>query len=352
MPSIHDVAAKAGVSTTTVSRTFRSPELLNSVTHQRVMEAAQQLGYRPRGRGRAKVRTASSAPTGDTIGFQFFADRPEDALQSNAFYAPMLVGAQAEAADLGLNLLVHTTNRHSLTKELPKMILDGAIAGMLLVGTGADAATLSTFSRYVPRLVLLDQHDETRRFESVLSDGFDGAYQATRYLLSLGHTRIAFFLAESATSTFRDRLNGYLAALFEAGITPEQELVVGGEYSDADEIREERLQALMRLPQPPTALLSPNDDYALTVMRAFRKKGVRIPEDISLIGFDDISFAMHTDPPLTTVRVDKELMGRLGVRRLFARIQASEKPYPEPCGRYEVPVSLVIRESCRAIASK
>jgi len=346
MPSIHDVAAKAGVSTTTVSRTFRSPKLLNSVTHQRVMEAAQQLGYRPRGRGRAKVRTASSAPTGDTIGFQFFADRPEDALQSNAFYAPMLVGAQAEAADLGLNLLVHTTNRHSLTKELPKMILDGAIAGMLLVGTGADAATLSTFSRYVPRLVLLDQHDETRRFESVLSDGFDGAYQATRYLLSLGHTRIAFFLAESATSTFRDRLNGYLAALFEEGIIPRHEMVIGGEASDDWDLRRKRVEDLLRSPNRPTAVLSANDDYALTVLGVARRLGVQIPEDLSLIGFDDIPFAMHMDPPLTTIRVDKEMMGRLGVRRLHSRLAAGERPYPEPCGRYEVPVALIIRRSC------
>jgi LacI family repressor for deo operon, udp, cdd, tsx, nupC, and nupG len=347
MASIQDVAMKAGVSVTTVSRTFCAPSKINPVTHTRVVEAARQLGYQPRGSRQPKA--PPSRPTGEAIGFQFFADRVEDGLQSNMFYAPMLYGAQAEAADLGLNILVNTADRHSVIRELPRMILDGAISGLLLTGAVADAASLALFARHVPNLVLLDQYDDQRRFESVHSDGFDGAYQATNYLLRLGHRRIAFFLSEESTHTFEDRCNGYIAALFQAGITPEQGLVVRGRFDDTDDARLERIAALLSGPNPPTALICPNDDYAFSVMRILRKLQVRVPDDLSLIGFDDIPFGEQTDPPLTTVRVDKELMGRLAVRRLYAQITGRRTEHPEPCGRYAIPVTLRIRESCRAL---
>jgi len=347
VPSIQDVAERAGVSVTTVSRTFCAPEKLKPATIEHVVEVARQMGYQPR--GRRPTRPVVDTSKAITLGFQFFADRPEDPLQANTFYAPMLFGAQAEAADRGLQIQVNTANRHSVMRELPPMIQRRAVAGMILVGAGADADTLARFARYVPNLVLLDQYDEAWHYESVLSDGFDGAYQATNYLLSLGHTRIAFFLSESSVNTFRDRCHGYLAAIFAAGLRIDPSLVAIGSFDDADEVREGRLAALLQAPSPPTALIAPNDDYAFSTMRTLRRWGVRIPEDLSLVGFDDIPFGAQSDPPLTTVHVDKELMGRLAVRRLCAQIQAGESSHPEPCGRYYAPVSLIVRGSCHPL---
>lgn len=362
MPSIQDVAEKAGVSVATVSRSFRTPELLTEETKRRVVEAARQLNYTPR-----RTRAAGTAGEGgaadsaeggagreapDAIGFQFLADRPTDTLQSNTFYAPMLMGAQEAAAEAGLHLLVHTTDRHRLARALPRMVEEQAIVGMVLVGSaGADPATLARFADLVPHLILLDDPDATGRFESVTSDGFGGARAATRYLLELGHRRIAFFLAEEEVRPFRERLHGYAGALLDAGIMPDPALVIGGRFEDSDEARRDRIvQTLTGMPpgQRPTALLTANDEYAFVVLRVLRQIGLRVPDDISLIGFDDISFSTHTDPPLTTVHVDGEAMGRLAVQRLVARLHPYWKEEAAPV-QNRLPVSLVVRQSCRAI---
>jgi DNA-binding LacI/PurR family transcriptional regulator len=347
MPSIEDVAKRAGVSITTVSRTFRSPGLLSEKTQRRVLEAARELNYQPRA-----ARPGVSRETAvDAIGFQFFADRPDDTLQSNAFYAAMLLGAQEEASSLGFHLIVHTTDRHRLAQELPPMVRAEVIAGMLLVGAGVDAVTLAHFADTVPHIILVDDWDMTGQLESVTSDGFDGAFEATRYLVEQGHRRIGFFLAEENVRPFQERLNGYISGLFHAGIPLDRNLVIGGTFEDRVAEREARLASLFTQPDPPTAFLTANDEYAFLVLRTLRRLGRRVPEDISVIGFDDLPFSAHTEPSLTTVRVDRETMGRLAVQRLVMRIRN-----PDGRGRLsrtsirnQVPVSLVIRHSCRRL---
>lgn len=345
MSSIHEVAKQAGVSTATVSRTFSSPDLINEQTQKRVLEVAKRLNYQPRRQRTLAARTLS--PITDAIGFQFFAAEATDTLSSNHFYAPVLSGAQAEAASLGLHLLLHTTDRRSLRQEIPKMILERAVGGMLLVGT-ADPAILETFSHHVPNIVLVDNRDETGAYESVVSDGFGGAFTATRYLQELGHRRIAFYLGEPDVATFRDRLRGYLCAQFEAGHLPVQDWIVGSGDPKADR---KRLAALLTGPEAPTAVLAANDDvHALIVLNLCRELGLNIPGDLSLVGFDDVPITQLTTPPLTTVRVNTEYMGRLAVRRLYARMQV-DTPTSETslsvC--HQIPVTLVERNSCRSL---
>lgn len=346
MPSINDVAKKAGVSTATVSRTFSAPGLINEQTQKRVLEAARQLNYQPRRLRLARSSVNSAATQRDAIGFQFFAAAPSDSLLSNSFYAPVLAGAQAEASALGMHLLLHTTDRHQFSQELPKMIHEQAVGGMLLVGT-TDPAILAAFAAHVPKIILVDNRDETGMYESVISDGFGGACAATRYLLEIGHRRIGFLLGEPGVPTFQDRLRGYLCALWEAGLTPEPSSIVQG---DSEERLQESLGLLLKSLSPPTALVAANDYYALLAMRTCREQDIKIPGDISLVGFDDTSFSPHADPPLTTVRVDKEFMGRLAVRRLHARLHAeSSLALAEPRLCNQIPVSLILRQSCRAV---
>ena len=353
MASIRDVAREAGVSPATVSRTFTSPGLINEQTQKRVLAVANQLNYFPPRLRTPRAKSTTAIPRmsqpHNAIGFQFFAAEQNDTLGSNTFYAPVLAGAQAEAATLGLHLLVHTTDRHSLSREMPKMISEQAIGGMLLVGT-ADPAILCSFAERVPHIILVDNRDETCVHESVQSDGFGGMYAAASHLLKLGHRRIGFFLAESGVATFQDRLRGYVCALFEAGISPEAERIIAS--GPGDDAREARLTAVLSASpgNRPTALLTANDHYAFLAMRVCRRLGLSVPGDISIIGFDDIYLSQHTDPPLTTVRVDKEQLGRIAVKRLHARIHTEEgTPRVEAPVRHEVPVSLIQRQSCRAL---
>jgi LacI family transcriptional regulator len=344
MASIYDVAKEAGVSVATVSRTFSAPGLITAQTQKRVLDVARRLNYQPRRSRARQAAEAGAATTANAIGFQFFAAQG-DTLQSNTFYAPILAGAQAEAASLGLHVLVHSTDRHSLYQELPKMVLERAVGGMLLVGT-ADPAILATFAAHVPEIVVVDHHDPRHSYECVVSDGFGGAYAAAQYLIDLGHRRVGFYLPERHVSSFDDRLRGYLCALFDAGLPGDRRLVM----TSFDKGEPGSFQHQMASPNRPTAIMTVNDQNAFNIMYQCRELGLRIPDDVSLIGFDDISFSTHTDPPLTTVRVDKELMGRLAVHRLYARLQSGASDIASHPICSQVPVSLVIRSSCKAPA--
>jgi len=350
MPSIRDVAREAGVSTATVSRAFSTPSLINAQTMERIRQAALSLDYQP-----ARLRTAKSAPKPATVssdalnavGFQFFGSGPCDALASNPFYAPILQGAQEQASALGMYLLLHSTHREAFSQEVPRMVRDRVLSGLLLIGS-IDATIISAFAEYVPHVLVVDSRDDSGRFDSVLSDGMGGAYTAMQYLFRLGHReRIAFVAPVSPGPTMQDRLRGYLCALFENGAVPDPRLVLHA--VDADEERMAQIAALLQAPYRPTAILCANDYYAHIVLRVCRDLGLKIPGDLSLIGFDDIEYSSHCDPPLTTIRVDKEEMGRVAMRHLYSLIHPRDGDGPHTPERHELPVTLIVRESCRPL---
>lgn len=347
MNSIREVAKQAGVSTATVSRAFNTPELISPPTHKRVLEVADRLNYRPlrarARRGEAVSRTAVAPLAEAFIGFQFFGANSYDLPQANPFYAPLLAAAQQEAASRGLHLLVSTTDRHQLALELPKMIRDQTIAGMLLVGT-ADPEILNAFLTRVSQIVLVDLRDPTHHHDCIVSDGLGGALAAIQYLFRLGHRRIAFVRDDPAAASFQDRLRGFVCAHFEAGIPLDPTLLL--DLAHEDEIPA-AVTALLTQPDRPTAIFAANDRQALAVMQVCRTLGLSVPDDLSLIGFDDIKFSAHTWPPLTTVQIPKEQMGRLAVARLQERLRVVASPAETlPPMIIEVPVSLVVRQSC------
>ncbi|MBC7806216.1 MAG: LacI family DNA-binding transcriptional regulator, partial [Akkermansiaceae bacterium] len=280
MSSIREVAKHAGVSPATVSRAFGTPSLINEHTKMRVFASARTLEYHPprlsgsSTKSGTQVRNRSELLLPDTIGFQFFTltENSFDTLSANTFYAPVLSGAQAEASELGINLLVHTTSRHRLFNESPRMVREKSIGGMLLVGV-ADREVLSAFSDHMQEVVLVDNHHGNCRFESVISDSFGGAYAATRYLVGLGHRKIGFFLGGLPMGTFEYRKNGFLSAMFAAGVTPNRAWVIG--ESENVELLTAELRALLRSDDRPTAIVAANDHNALMVLRLCSEIGLQ-----------------------------------------------------------------------------
>ena len=353
MPTIHEVAKEAGVSASTVSRSFTDSTLLTDATRERVLEVARRLDYRP---PHARLTTRSArgtttrpAPERRTIAFQFFAPSETATVHTDAFYAPMLAGAQAEALSQGMPLMIHTTTRSGLSHDLSKQSREQAVAGMLLVGT-ADPEILTDFLEHVPQIVLVDNRDPSQRHDCVLSDGIGGAASATGYLFSLGHRRVAFVMSDPQTATFQDRLTGYMAAHFRAGMTAERRQIIEA-ATDAAFVSEVTTLLTGEAQNRPTALVAANDPHAYRLIQICHHLGIRVPEDISIIGFDDDQFSALATPALTTMRVDTEYLGRLAVRRLLTRLQEkspeSGVPTPkEPSINIEVPVSLIVRGSC------
>lgn len=345
MASIQEIARRAGVSTATVSRAFSSPELINAKTQERVLAVARELNYRPR-RSRTPRAPGPHAPIHTAIGFEFFAATPNDTLQSNPFYGPVLAGAATEAASLGLHLLLHQTERHSAARSLPRMVRERAVGGILLVGT-ADPDLLAAYAERVPHLLLLDHRDLSGRYDSVVSDGFGGAYAAARRLIELGHRRIGYFLGEPGVGTFEERLHGYYCALLDAGLTPDQKLVAHGNHTAESE---QRLAEILRSSHRPSAVMASNDHYAFIALSTCRQAGLGVPEDVSLTGFDDVPYCAQSDPPMTTVRVDKHYMGQIAVRRLHAAFCSGRPAVPARPGVVTVaPAILVERSSCRKL---
>ena len=360
MTTIKEVAELAGVSTATVSRSFVATSALSGQTRDRVLEIANRLNYRPRtaapGSRIRKSATSAKRSVSPTIGFEYFAYAPSDTLASNGFYSEVLDGAQAEAASLGMHMLLSTTHRHKMSTELPPMVREQAVAGMLLVGT-ADSEILETFTQYVPHLVLLDNRDVLGRYDSVFSDGFGGAYEATRHLLELGHRQIGFLTSRAPEITFKDRLNGFVCAHFHAGVPlrPDCVLAVGNledtenEALSSRELREHSTReiiAALQQPNRPTGFVAANDDHAALMLRACQALSIPVPEAMSVIGFDDADNSAELHPPLSTVRLDTREMGRVAVRRLHTRLVAAEQGRkPHPPMFEQLPVSLVLRQS-------
>ncbi|BDI31618.1 LacI family transcriptional regulator [Capsulimonas corticalis] len=342
MSSINEVARQAGVSPATVSRTFRTPELLSHQTRRRVLHAAAELNYQPRQRVVKADAEPMGAETAESLGFLFFAS-DQDGTHVNDFYSPVMMGAQAEAGRLGRHLILRTTSRFEAPPEMPKMFREQSVAGMLLVGA-ALPDILAAYDSHLPPSVLVDNRDTSGRHDCILSDGFGGMLAATQHLLDLGHRRIAFIQDEPTAPSFRDRQRGYLCALWEAGLIPNPEWIVSTERRAN---LEPYLAPLMAEANPPTAIVAANDMNAFAVLAACRTLGLSVPKDLSVVGFDDTTFSIHSYPALTTVRVNKGQMGRLAVRQLIARIEeAREGATPLPSANFVVPVSLVERESC------
>lgn len=348
MPSIYEVAKEAGVSASTVSRTFNTPHLINSKTRQRVLNVAERLNYKPiRMRPVTAPGNGSSLSNNTAIGFHFFATWSEDILQSNAFYAEVLTGAMSEASNLGLQLMIGSTNHNDPLNQLPRMILDQSIDGLLLVGT-VDLGVVDQFAEQIPNIVLVDVHDKSGDYDCVVTDNFTGGVEATRYLFNLGHKRIAFVLGHRGTQSFVERLNGYICAHYWNHAPIDETLVLERDRHADDVIP--AIRACLTSKNRPTAVFTANDDYSFRVMQVCYDLGLSIPGDISLIGFDDVQYCTQACPPLTTIRVQKELLGRIAVRQLYQKLIGDSRMHTLSLHPTTiVPVSLVERQSCRAV---
>ncbi len=342
MSSISEVARQAGVSTATVSRTFSTPDMLSLQTRRRVMEVADRLNYRPRAHGvGSERRLVRAAKSHDCLGFLFFAAFGDEG-RINEFYTPVISGAQAEAARLGMHLLIGTTPRFEAPQTMPKMFRDDAVAGMMLIGAALPEVLHRFTLSSVPTVLVDNQADGA---DCIVSDGFGGGLAATKRLFELGHRRIAFVQNEPTAPSIQDRLRGFLCAHIEAGLPTDTALSTMICAEDAAE-QEAMLIARLSASDRPTAVVAASDWNALTVLKACRAIGLAVPQDLSIVGFDDMPFSAHAASPLTTLRVDTEYMGRLAVRQLVRRIQESDTgAAPEPPVRLVVPVSLVLRES-------
>jgi LacI family transcriptional regulator, repressor for deo operon, udp, cdd, tsx, nupC, and nupG len=322
--NIKQVASAANTSVATVSRTLQMPHVVAPLTRERVMEAIERLGYTPN----AQARVLRTARTHTIVALV-----PDIA---NPFFAEVIRGIEQVAHRNGYSVLLGDT-QHSRARE--------QAYAQLLSSKQADG--LITLLPHIPRVSLPDplpivnacEYVTTRGVTTVQVDNTAAAEEATRYLINLGHRDIAFIAGPMDSPICIDRDRGYEQGLTQAGITRNPALTVVGDFSVESGIR--CLESLFDGRGKFTAVFCSNDEMAMGALRAIRTRGLSVPKDISVIGFDDIRFARYTEPPLTTVAQPKEELGQEAMTLLLDILRGVSPP-----GRKRVlPTQLVVRGS-------
>lgn len=298
---LRDVAAAAGVDTSVVSRVLSGDRRLSirPETRQRVLEAAARLQYRPNTAARA-LRTARTMAIGMVV--------PDLA---NVNYATIAQGAEERASTAGYALLVASG---SATERLAD--LHGRIDGLLVGVATSETPRLGDFGGRLPALLV--NRREPCGIPSVIVDDQAGAAIATEHLLTLGHRRLGHIAGPQNADTARRRLAGFRAALEAAGIELDPRAIAETSFDEAG--GHVAAARLLRLDPRPTALFVANVRAAIGAMAAATRLGLRIPADISLVAFHDVPFASYLSPPLTTVRMPLQEMGRQAVDNLLALV--------------------------------
>lgn len=312
--TISDIAQQSGVSVSTVSLVLNNKPGISDETRSRVLEAADKLGYLSKPNG----EKAKSGPL-TTIGMVVKID-PDINHQANPFYSRVIVGIEDACRRKGINLLFATlpVDEDNRPVEVPQLLYNEIVDGLLMVGTCVDETFTSiTGMRQIP-IVLVDGYSDTESYDAVVSDNFRAAYQAVEYLIHKGHRHIG--LAGSDDNCFpslRDRRNGYLRAMKENGIT---EVYMSNFNINKSQGYQEVIGLLNKYPHI-SALFCVNDDVGSAAIRAAQYQGKRVPEDISIIGYDDTYIAANTHPAMTTMHVDTVAMGRSAVHLLSLRLE-------------------------------
>ena len=306
IPTLADVARAAGVSTATVSRCLNSPDRVISRTREKVMLAVNELGYAPNfgARALAAKRTKTIGAVIPTM--------------DNAIFARGLQAFQEELHNNGITLLVASSQyRPEFEEEQIRTLVARGADALLLIGYHRSEDIYRFLAmRDIPALVAWAFDPAPDR----LSIGFDNRKamkQMAEQTLDLGHRTIGFISAKQATNDrARDRVSGVRAAMAEQGLNPDDLQLVETEYSIENGAA--AFDQLMQGGNPPSVVMCGNDVLAVGALRAARQRGLRVPQDISITGFDDIELAQVAEPPLTTVHVPHREMGRDAARMLVA----------------------------------
>ena len=304
--TITDVALAAGVSVATVSKVINGRDGVASRTAARVMEIVEGLGFE----SSLGARSLRSQQT-DVIGLLVAEFEP--------FSAEVLKGAGAALHGTKYGLLAYAGGSRGADSGWERRHLS-RLSGTLLDGAILVAPSILEVDAGIP-LVAIDPHSGSDGMPSVQSDNVIGASMATRHLIELGHRRIAFLAGRSDLRSSEERQEGYLRALRQAGIPVDPALVRNGAYSR--EVARTPAFELLSRPERPTAVLAGNDLSALGTIDVARDLGLRVPEDLSVLGFDDIPEAAQSRPPLSTVRQPLQQMGRVAVGLLLASLEGT-----------------------------
>ncbi|WP_192457972.1 LacI family DNA-binding transcriptional regulator [Musicola keenii] len=318
---IRDIATEAGVSAGAVSRALKGQPGLKEETRQRILAIARQQGYDFTRLRNDKLRRVL-----------FLLHRQHNISSALTFYSPLLLGVENACRDAGIALSFLALGPTDAVEEQVRLHDPDA----LLCAGFFEPELLAALRNMQLPLALIDLW--APGLPSVNPDNLQGGYLATRHLIAQGRTRIAFLASSLAHYSIRLREKGYRQALYEAKLlTPPEYEAIAPPLLDTESSLVSAVEELLALPQRPDAIFAYNDSAALIAIRVCQKHGVKVPEEIAIVGFDDIDTASVAHPPLSTIAIDKASLGRAGLQLLIDGARDDEQQL--------LPVRLIARQS-------
>jgi LacI family transcriptional regulator, galactose operon repressor len=327
--TIRDIASQAGVSIATVSRVLNERPDVSAETREAVLRVVREQGFSTN-RGARALSLGKTGIVGLTLPFVHA-----------AYFSAILAGAAEALYERDMRIvLCPTLHEHDREVTLLERLMRGTTDGAILLLPSESADELLTLRHQGYPFVVVDAREPAPDGIPVVSAAHAaGAKQATEHLLNLGHRRIAAITGVAGWTATEERVNGFKGALASAGIIPDPALIVESNWEIPGGI--EAAEQLFALPEPPTAIFAFNDNLAIGAFQAARAARLRIPEDISIVGFDDSEQATIVTPLLTTVRQPLEELGRIGISLLLRLMEGKRVE----ALRVELATKLVVRES-------
>lgn len=326
--TIRDVAGELGMSVATVSRALSQPELLRPETRERVLSVVAKLGYRPNVLARSLRR-------GQTHAIVLVVPK------LSPFFLEIFAGAEDAALTSGLAVLLGNSDGKPEREEAYfDQVMSGRADGIILL-TGALPPAYADGKRAIPPMVTVFEQLKECDAPVIRIDHRAASAEVTKHLIDLGHRRIAHITGSKAAGSSEHRLAGYKDALSAAGIPFDEDLVVQGAFSMQSGA--DAMEKLLALDVPPTGVFAGNDEMAFGAVRTARAHGLSVPEDLSMVGFDDQTTAAFYNPPLTTIHTPCREIGRRATQELIEQI-AGREGTPE----IVMPTKLVVRDSTAA----
>jgi LacI family transcriptional regulator, repressor for deo operon, udp, cdd, tsx, nupC, and nupG len=330
MSSIKDVARLAGVSTATVSRTLAEPEKVTEATRRKVQTAIRRSGY---------VRNALARSFRMQSTQTILVLIPDI---GNPFYSLIIQGLEEIAQQHRYRLLLgDTQNNAERELEYLQSVMQRQVDGVISLGHTLPDVPVRKGEPSIP-LIMACEYLHDASIASVSIDNVAAAKLATEHLLALNHGRIAFINGPAHSPLSKDRLRGYREALKAGGQAFDKELVVRGDFSLQSGVH--AAQWLFDNNDKFTAVFAANDAMAIGAIKLLRSRGLTVPDDISVIGFDDIEFAQYVEPPLTTIHQPRREIGRAAMQKMIVKLRANS----EPAGRVILAHELIVRGSTSA----
>ncbi len=314
--NIYVIAKQAGVSKSTVSRVLNDKPNVSAETRRKVLRVIEKFNYRPN----SSAKSLATSKT-KTIGLVV-----SDI--TDPFFAEFVKGAEAKVIEEDYNMML--SNTHWVVEEELKymrMFQEGRVDGILMISgpNGKSDDYLNSLATKETPIVLIDRKVKNKDIPKINVNNFNAAYKGTKYLLELGHKKVAFVKGTdiAASNASEDRTEGYKKALSDFGI--EDELIFSGNF-DRETAYQITFQILKQY-QDVTAVFYASDVMAVGGIKAIKELELRIPQDVSIIGCDDLELASLVDPPLTTLKQPRYKMGYLGMERLINKLEGREDKF-------------------------